>query len=175
MKLRVEFEMEKTRLVLANVSVTCLHTALKASFWGIPVQADAQSLIAQLDEAVAGLSGMLVAATRTPAAANNDVDVAALDLVETSQPERHTRALFWLLGDEVGDLSDQEREAKEQKFGAVVVEKRDLQRALASHPHGLLRVQLGECNGCGPRAGAAFTTSSGGAAGHTVAEPGGWS
>ena len=90
---------------------------------------------------------MLGAATRTPAAAaaNNGVDVAALDPVETSQPkDAYTRALFRLLGDEVGDLSDQE--PRNRSLGAVVVEERDLQRAQASHPHGLLRVQLGDCN-----------------------------
>ena len=57
---------------------------------------EAENLITQLDAAVTGLSGLLAAATPTPATLGpgSDVDMAVLDPIETSR----TRALFRLLG-----------------------------------------------------------------------------
>ena len=69
----------------------------------------------------------MLAATPTPATTgpSNDVDMAVRDPIDTSQAsnDAYTRASFRFLGDEVGDLSDKEREAKKQKFEALVVEK----------------------------------------------------
>ena len=78
---------------------------------------------------------MLGAATRTPAAAaaNNGVDVAALDPVETSQPkDAYTRALFRLLGDEVGDLSDQE---PRNRSSGLLWSKREISSVLKRRIH----------------------------------------
>ena len=56
------------------------------------------------------------------------MDMPAHDPIKTSQTlnDAHTLALFRFLGDEVGDVSDKQREAKKQKFDPLEVEERDL-------------------------------------------------
>ena len=72
----------------------------------------------------------LSAATPTPPTTDrsNDVDMAVLDPIEAFRTSNVacTRPLICFLEEGGADLSDQEREAKKQKFQARVVEERDL-------------------------------------------------
>ena len=76
-----------------------------------------------MDAAVSGLSGVRAAATPAPPSTDRSNDV----VMATTQPTNDAcaRACFKALGSEEEALTGEEREAKKQKFQALVVEERD--------------------------------------------------
>ena len=132
--LQAEYDRGLARLVQTKDSVTHLRTFLRDAFQALSGCVEAQPLLTQLESAFTGLSSMLATATPTPAATdvrNDDIDMQP----DTLPTDAHARAFERTLE----GLSEEEREAKKQKFWEFV----DEERAQASPQHYLLRLQPG--------------------------------
>ena len=161
--------------MLANVSVACLHTALKASFEGILAHADAQSLSLhtwmQLSQALRGCWGRQRVPQRLP------LRTTVLTWRHSTQSRRASRKTptrahcfaCW----EMKSATCRTRSQETEVWGCCGRRERSPAcSSVASTRFAARAAGRLQCNGCGPRIGAAFTTSSGGAAGHIAAEPG---